>query len=353
MLSTRPRIEFNAKGICNACQWTEKKKKINWQKREKEWIRIANDIRSKKNNFDIVVPVSGGKDSCYVAYKLKHKYKLNPLCVTINPPLQTSIGIKNLENFIKKGFNLVSLDPDPVLMQKINKKALTNYGQPYYGWLTAVLAAVFNFANKIGVDLIMYGEDGEVEYGGETSRENKFLFDNRYVEKIYLSNQYKSIFKNFKLKSEKFFYELNLSRKLKFAHYSYFDNWDPYKNYLFAKEKFEMKENKKTNPSTFTNFAQNDQKLYCLHTYLMFLKFGFGRATQDACIEIRRGAMSRDQAISLVNLYDHEFPNIFLKDYLKYYNLDIKQLRAIFEKFANKDVLDKKGNYWIKNFKLV
>ena len=330
-----------------------KKKKINWQKREKEWIKIANDIRSKKNNFDIVVPVSGGKDSCYVAYKLKHKYKLNPLCVTINPPLQTSIGIKNLENFIKEGFNLVSLDPDPVLMQKINKKALINYGQPYYGWLTAVLAAVFNLANKIGVDLIMYGEDGEVEYGGETSRENKFLFDNRYVEKIYLSNQYKSIFKNFNLKSEKFFYELNLSKKLKFAHYSYFDNWDPYKNYLFAKEKFEMKENKKTNPSTFTNFAQNDQKLYCLHTYLMFLKFGFGRASQDACIEIRRGAMSRDQAISLVNLYDHEFPKIFLKDYLKYYNLDIKQLRAIFEKFANKDVLDKKGNHWIKNFNLI
>ena len=32
--------------------------------------KIANDIRSKKNNFDIIVPVSGGKDSCYVAYNL-------------------------------------------------------------------------------------------------------------------------------------------------------------------------------------------------------------------------------------------------------------------------------------------
>ncbi len=353
MLSTRPRVEFNEKGICNACTWTAKKKKINWKKREQEWIKIVKDIRSKKNNFDIIVPVSGGKDSCYVAYNLKHKYKLNPLCVTINPPLQTSIGIKNLENFIKKGFNLVSLDPDPVLMQKINKKALINYGQPYYGWLTAVLAAVFNFANKMGIDLIMYGEDGEVEYGGETSTQNKFLFDNKYVEKIYLSNQYKSIFKNINLKSEKFFYELNSSKKLFYSHYSYFDNWDPYKNYLFAKEKFDLKENKKTNPATFTNFAQNDQKLYCLHTYLMFLKFGFGRATQDACIEIRRGAMSRDQAIALVNLYDHEFPNIFLKDYLNYYDLDIKKLRAILDNFANKNILEKKGKNWKKNFKLL
>ena len=90
--STRPRITFNEKGVCNACQWTLIKKKIDWKKREKEWLRIAKDIRSKKNNFDVIVPVSGGKDSCYVAYNLKHKYKLNPLCVTVNPPLQTSIG---------------------------------------------------------------------------------------------------------------------------------------------------------------------------------------------------------------------------------------------------------------------
>jgi len=352
MLSTRPKITFEKKGFCNACQWGSKKKKINWRKREKEWIGIANDIRSKKNNFEIIVPVSGGKDSCYVAYNLKYKYKLNPLFVTINPPLQTTIGLKNLENFIKKGYNLVSLDPDPVLMQKINKKGLTSHGQPYYGWLTAVLAAIFNFANKLGIDLIMYGEDGEVEYGGETSTQEKFLFDNKYVEKIYLSNQYKSVFKNFNLKSEKFFYELNLSKKLNYAHYSYFDNWDPYKNYLFAKEKFDLIENKKSNPATFTNFAQNDQKLYCLHTYLMYLKFGFGRATQDACIEVRRGAMSRDQAISLVNIYDHEFPNLFLKDYLNYYNLEINDLRKIFDKFANKKILEKKNKLWKKKFKL-
>ena len=46
---------------------------------------------------------------------------------------------------------------------------------------------------------------------------------------------------------------------------------------------------------TFTNFAQNDQLLYTLHTYVMYLKFSFGRSNQDACIEIRRGAMSRMQ----------------------------------------------------------
>ena len=354
MISTRPRITFNEKGFCNACDWKFKKKNLNWKKREDEFISIVKQIKSKKNNFDIIVPVSGGKDSCYVAYNLKHKYGLNPLFVTVNPPLQTYIGKKNIEKFIKKGFNLLSLDPDPVTMQKINKTGLFLFGQPYYGWLTAIHTAIFNLSSKLGIDLVMYGEDGEVEYGGSTLTQNKFLFNNKYVEKVYLSDIYKKIFKNLKIREDdKFFYEIKNSKKVNYCHYSYFENWDPYRNYLFAKEKFDMSENPETNPSTFTNFAQNDQKLYSLHTYFMFLKFGFGRASQDACIDVRRGSMSRDQAIELVKLYDHVIPRIFIKDYLNYFEIDLKKLYSAFDKFANRNVLIKKNKNWKQKFKYI
>ena len=50
--------------------------------------------------------------------------------------------------------------------------------------------------------------------------------------------------------------------------------------------------------------------------YLMYLKFGFGRATQDAGIEIRRGAMDRDQAINLVKLYDNKLSKKILLIYI-------------------------------------
>ena len=354
MISTRPRISFDKKGFCNACQWKIKKKKINWKKRELEFIDLANRIRSKKKNFDIVVPVSGGKDSCYVAYNLKYKYKLNPVFVTVNPPLHTTIGKKNLQNFIKKGFNLISLDPNPLTMQKINKEGLVSFGQPYYGWLTGIHTAVFNLASKLGIDLIMYGEDGEVEYGGTTKTQNQFLYDNKYVEQVYLSDVYKKIFGKVKIfQDDKFFYELNSSKKIKHSHYSYFENWDPYRNYLFAKEKFDMQEDSKTSASTFTNFAQTDQKLYGLHTYFMFLKFGFGRSSQDAGIEVRRGAMTRDQAIALVQLYDHLFPKKYLKEYLDYFSIDNNKLNKIIDKFANRKVLVKEKKCWKQNFKYI
>ena len=69
--------------------------------------------------------------------------------------------------------------------------------------------------------------------------------------------------------------------------------------------------------STFTNFAQNDQVLASLHYYLMYLKFGFGRATQDAGIEIRRGALDREQAKNLVKIYDGKPQREFIC-YLQY-----------------------------------
>ena len=46
------------------------------------------------------MPVSGGKDGSYVIYNLKKKYNMNPLAVTINPPLRLELK-KNLENFLK------------------------------------------------------------------------------------------------------------------------------------------------------------------------------------------------------------------------------------------------------------
>ena len=110
-------------------------------------------------------------------------------------------------------------------------------------------------------------------------------------------------------------------REIKLTHWGYYEPWDSYRNYLFAKRKI-LKESADANVGTFTNFAQNDQAFFALHTYLMYLKFGFGRATQDAGIEIRRGAMTRDQALNLVKLYDNSFPNKFLNQYLDYYEME-------------------------------
>ena len=45
------------------------------------------------------------------------------------------------------------------------------------------------------VNLIFYGEDGEIEYGGSTKNKNKAVFDIKYIIKHYLENGYHDIIK--------------------------------------------------------------------------------------------------------------------------------------------------------------
>jgi hypothetical protein len=140
------------------------------------------------------------------------------------------------------------------------------------------------------------------------------------------------------------------SDKIEISHWSYFENWDPYRNYLVAKEHCGLQEAESSNAGTFTNFSQNDQALYALHAYLMYLKFGFGRANQDACIEVRRGAMKREQAVNLVNLYDGQYPEEFITSYLDYYQMDISEFDQVLDVYANKEIFEKIDGRWKPKF---
>ena len=189
-MSTRPRIEFDNKGWCNACQWSEEKKIFDWGTREKELKDLLDKFRSKKGNFDCVVPVSGGKDGSHVAYTLKHKYGMNPLCITVAPALALDIGNQNLKNFINSGYNHLHINTDVNIMQKLNKIGFIEKGFPYYGWLIAIQSAVIRTALNFNIPLLFYGEDGEVEYGGSTETKNNSLLSIDYQKKVWFEGGY-------------------------------------------------------------------------------------------------------------------------------------------------------------------
>jgi len=358
-MSTRPRIRFNAEGLCNACVWSEEKKLLDWKTREGELITLLENHRSYEDKFDCLVPVSGGKDGSYVAYNLKHKYGMNPLCVTITPALPLPLGEENLRSFVESGFNHISINPDYEAMRVLNKLGFIEMGFPYYGWLTSITTAPIKMALAYGISLIVYGEDGEVEYGGSTETSKNPIYDTEYQKRVYLEGGYEKVIKGSGLSDSQLYFfqypsdEDLVQSEIELTHWSYFENWDPYRNYLVAKEHCGLREADTANTGTFTNFSQNDQALYALHTYLMYLKFGFGRANQDASIEIRRGAMNRDQAINLVNLYDGHYPEEFLDVYLHYYRMEKHEFDLVIDKYANIDLFEKLNGRWSPRFKIV
>ena len=354
-MSTRPRISYDLRGFCNACVWSEKKKKYNWSANILNLNKKLKKIK-KKDTYDCLVPVSGGKDGSYVYHNVKNKFKLNPLTVTISPSLPQTLGEKNLANFVSNDVPMVRIEPPSEAMRKLNLIGFEYLGFPYYGWLIAIHTAVLRVAINFGIKLIFYGEDGELEYGGTTQTNKDIFYGIEYQKKIYLENGFNYIIKKSNInKSDLTFFTYPEKKKYKdilLTHYSYYENWDPYKNYLTAKKYYGLMENENTNLGTFSNFAQNDQKLYALHTYLMYLKFGFGRANQDASIEVRRGAMKRTQALELVKLYDNSYPEEYIDDYISYYRISKNKFDKILDKWANKKLFKKVNNRWMPKFKI-
>jgi N-acetyl sugar amidotransferase len=342
MPDSRPRITFDKEGVCNACQWAEEKKTFDWSKRWGQLVQLCKKHkRLNPRGFNCIVPVSGGKDSSYVAWMMKHKLGMTPLCVTVNPPLQTALGKRNLENFISCGFDVLAITPNPLVSQKVSRKEFIEHGQPLHSWMINVQAAILRTAVNYRIPFIIYGEEGETEYGGTSRLKDQPFYDIEYSKKVYLSGyDPDAIFKGLDVKeNERYWWTYPSVEEFdvlspEITHWSYFENWDSYKHYMFAKTKCGLEEKKVRNISTYTGFAQNDTFLYDLHCHLMFLKFGFGRCTTEVGIDIRRGAMTREEAVRLVCEYDGEFPSQHIEKYLSFFKMSRDEFDDVLKSFT-------------------
>ena len=169
--NSRPWLTFDDRGICTACIFHQNKApKINWAAREEEFKIICKEIKSKKNNYDCVVPFSGGKDSASIAYKLKFKYGLNPLLVTFAPIIQNEIGMRNRAELNKMGFTNILVTPNDKISRNLSKRFLIERGNPKIHWNAGIAAAPIKIASEKKIDLIFYAEDPMLVYGGRITK---------------------------------------------------------------------------------------------------------------------------------------------------------------------------------------
>lgn len=203
----------------------------------------------------------------------------------------------------------------------------------------------------------MFGEEGETEYGGTTELRYVPYYDVDYAIKVYtegndpgkyVSNYSEEDFRLW-LYPDK---EDIKKTDFKVGHWSYFEDWDPYNHYLFAEKYYGMKKNQVRNNGTYSKFGQIDTPMYILHTYMMYLKFGFGRCLQDACIDIRGGRMTREKAIEIVNNYDGEAIDEYIHIFTEYFQMSKEEFVEVLKKHTNEELFDWVGNKPIKKFQI-
>ena len=362
--NTRPRVVFDVNNICNACINAEKKTKtINWLNRKDEFISLVEKIKKDDvgdNQYNCLVPWSGGKDSTYVALRLKHDFNLRPLLVTFSPLIPNPVGEYNREILIKNGFDAIFFRPNQKTAQILARRFFEERGNPKVAWDAGINSIPVKIAINFNIKHIFYAEHGESEYGGLVLSEDSIKERNNQevIEHIigdYPQNWVNDDISLFDVSPYIFPLENTLKEKKITSHYfSYYFKWSINENYKFVKKSLpNFKENELgRTEGTFTNFDSLDDKIDDLYYYMQYVKFGFGRATRDASRFIQNGEMTRDQAIEIVRKYDGEFPSrnhTVVLDYLEINNLDFEE---IVNKHRNNEIWEINNNSWILRVKL-
>ena len=350
----RPRITFDENGVCSACNYAHYKQNIvDWQVREQELILLCDKYRKSNGEYDVIVPCSGGKDGSFVAHQLKFKYGMNPLTVTWAPLKPSLIGRKNLDAFISSGFNHQLGTPNPIVTRRLTQLAFKHLGDPFQPFIYGQVNYPIHAAIQNNVSLIMYGENGEVEYGG--NMKNAYIptrtiedHDSHYFSglspefwtshglaisdlKPFMSPPYEAVRKN--------------NTEIHF--FGYYKYWDPQENFYYCQENTGFSPNTERNEGTYSKYASMDDEIDGFHFYLAYIKFGIGRASSDSAHEIRDNKITRDEGVLLVKKFDSEFPARYYRTFLDYCAITEDEFHKVIDSWRSEHIWKNVSGEWL------
>jgi len=344
---TKPDIHFDRQGVCSACRSYEKRKKVNWEARKKELIRIIKRYRSKDgSNWDCVVPVSGGKDSTYQVVRML-QLGINPLCVTATTCDLSEIGRRNIANLKGLGVDHIQFSPNLKVRRKLNRIGLTQVGDISWPEHVSIFTIPVITAVRFNVPLIIWGENPQNEYGGPAADSKNNTLTRKWLEEFggLLGLRVSDLVGLDGIKkSDLIPYQYPTDAELKKAGVTgiflgYYIPWDGYSNALIS-QGFGLETFSHTIEGSIVSYENLDNYQTGIHDYFKFLKFGFGRASDIASLHIRRGRITRQDGIQLVKRHDGKFPASYLgkplEKILEPLDITVKEFMGICDKFTNK-----------------
>jgi hypothetical protein len=212
-------------------------------------------------------------------------------------------------------------------------------------------------ALKHNIPLIMYGENGEVEYGGNMKNALKPNRDWKADHKEhYFSGLNPEDLLEYGITSKDILpYMAPDSGKLEdlkldIHFFGYYKQWVPQELYYHAVEHTGFKPRHARNEGTYSKYASFDDKIDGFHYYLSYIKFGIARATADTAHEIRDGHITREEGIALVKRFDGEFPEKYFDIFLKYCDISEDFCHEVVDSWRSPHLWEKMNGKWsLKN----
>jgi N-acetyl sugar amidotransferase len=304
---TKPDLLFNEDGVCSACQAYESRGAVDWVERERQFVELMERYRSPDgSNYDCIIPVSGGKDSTYQVIRVL-QYGFNPLCVTATTDSLSDIGRRNIENIKSLGVDYIEATMNPTVRRQLNKLALVQVGDISWPEHVAIFTAPVRIAVQMGIKLIVWGENPQHEYGGPATSQGSPTLDRRWLEEFggLLGMRVSDLADHAGISHRyliPYTYPTNedLQRVgVTGIFLGYFFPWDGMTNALIA-QAYGFEVNPTVVEGSLACYENLDNHQTGIHDYFKYLKFGFGRATDIANNHIRRGRLTRRDALEMV-----------------------------------------------------
>jgi N-acetyl sugar amidotransferase len=352
---------FDDEGVCTGCRVNEAKRHIDWADRREELEEILEEYRSRDgSNYDCLIPVSGGKDSHYQTYVITQEFGLRPLLVTYHGNNYLPEGLRNLRNLRERfGCDHIFFSPNVQALKKLNRLCLKMMGDMNWHAHCGIFTYPVQIAVKHRIPLIIWGEHGFTDLAGMFSLNDRIEMTAKFrLEHAQRGYDWHDMVEET---------EGLTPQDLLWARYPSDEELaDVGVRGIYLGNYVDWEANTQTEKMVrdwgFEQAAEPFERTYRrmsnlddmhengIHDYLKYVKFGYGRGTDHSCKDVRSGHMTRDEAIAMVERYDHVKPRRDLERWLEYVGMTEEEFDEIADTFRDPRVWAKdSGGQWVKD----
>lgn len=361
-------LTVDEEGVCSSCRVSRQRIEINWNERMAMLRELVSEYRGT-SNYDIVIPVSGGKDSYYQTHVAAKELGLKVLLVTYHGNNYLPEGEYNLDR-MREVFDCdhIIVRPSVETLVKMNRIGFRLQGDMNWQNHCGIFTAPIQVAVRYNVPLMMWGEHGFMDLGGMYSYNDFVEFTAKYRLEHGLRGYDWFDFTDDGLErlGRPELKEGLTEKDLLWAKYptdeeidkvgvrgiylSNFVNWDANIHSKLVMELYGWRPAQQPFERTYRTMSNlDDMHENGIHDYLKFVKLGYGRGSDHACKDIRAGIMTREQGIEMVRKYDHVKPRRDLERWLKYVDMTEGEFDATCDTFRDPRVWRIKDGRWHKD----
>ena len=319
ILGTRPHMK-DFGGVCLSCLNKDRKNHINWKERQDWLTKYIQETKKPDSQWECVVGVSGGKDSCAIVKRLIEKHGVKkPLLVHVCDEFtQSEAGLYNLDNLVKTfNVDIIKFRLSPKTFIEETRKDFFEELHPLKWIEQQLYAKPLEVAKAFNIPIVFMGENSAFEYGESEECEIFHPASDEKTKMIFLG----SIWPYSNTDS------LEQAKQMGFKTLSDFDDWQ--------------------RQGSVDDYTQIDSKGYMMQHWTKFIKFGFQRVSDLACRFVREGILTKKQAEQMIKDSDWICDMLAKKDFCRTIGISEQEFDDTVDRFANKKILVKDVNgHW-------